>query len=147
MKTFDRFGPLAARTALALIFLSSGLSKLAAPESTGSYIASKGLPFGTLLAVAAGVLELAAGTSVLLGLRARWGAFALIAFLIPVTLIFHNPFGLQGTAAQMQMIQFMKNLAIAGGLLAIAAFGSGPVSLDARVGAGHPLAVGTRPTH
>lgn len=144
MKTLDRFGPLAARVAIALMFLSSGLFKLADPASTGGYIASKGLPLGTFLAVAAGVFELAGGASVLLGLRARWGALALVAFLIPVTFVFHNPWGLQGMAAQLEMIQVMKNLAIAGGLLAIAAFGSGPVSLDARLGARRLLVVGAK---
>jgi putative oxidoreductase len=129
-KTLEQYGPLGARVSLALIFLVSGVSKLADPGAVAGYIAAKGLPLATLLAVSAGVLEVAGGLLVLLGLRARWGALALAAFLVPTTLIFHNPIGLEGMAAQMETIQLMKNLAIMGGLLAIGAFGPGSLSLD-----------------
>lgn len=128
--TLEKFGPLGARSLLALIFIMSGFSKLSDPAATGEYIASMGLPMPALLAVAAGALELAGGLLVFLGLRARWGALALAAFLVPTTVIFHNPAGLEGMAAQMQTIQVMKNLAIMGGLLAVASFGSGALSLD-----------------
>jgi len=132
---FDQLGPLAGRSALALIFIVSGLGKLADPAATGAYIASKGLPLATLLAVLAGALEVAGGLSVALGARARWGAIALAAFLVPVTIIFHNPAGLEGMALQMEMVQVFKNLAILGGLLTVASLGAGPVSLDARFAA------------
>lgn len=132
---FDQLGPLAGRSALALIFIVSGLGKLADPAATGAYIASKGLPLATLLAVLAGALELAGGLSVALGARARWGALALAAFLVPVTIIFHNPAGLEGMAAQMEMVQVFKNLAILGGLLTVASLGAGPLSLDSRLAA------------
>jgi putative oxidoreductase len=130
MNKLEKFGPLAARAALALIFLLSGFGKLAAIQSTAGYIASKGLPAPALLAVTAGLVELIGGASLLVGWRARWGALALIAFLVPVTLLFHNPAGLEGMAAQMEVIQFLKNLAIAGGLLSVASFGPGQLSLD-----------------
>lgn len=126
----DRSGPLAARFGLALIFVASGLAKLADPVSTGALIESRGLGMGTAFALAAGGLELLAGASVLLGFRARWGALALAGFLVPATLMFHNPIGLDAAALQFEMIQIMKNVAIGGGLLAIAAYGSGPLSLD-----------------
>jgi putative oxidoreductase len=131
-KGFEHYGPAAGRTALALIFILSGLNKLADPAGTGMYIASKGLPLGTLLAVLAGAVEVAGGLSVALGVRARWGALALAGFLVPVTFLFHNPAGLEGMAAQMEVIQVLKNLAILGGLLAVASLGAGPLSLDAR---------------
>ena len=98
--------------------------------ATSGYIASKGLPAPMILGVAAGVLELVAGLALLVGFRARYAALALTAFLVPVTIIFHNPIGLAGVEAQMQVIQVLKNLAIAGGLLAIATRGAGALSLD-----------------
>ncbi len=130
---FDHVGPLAGRSALALIFIVSGLGKLADPATTGAYIASQGLPLATLLAVLAGALEVAGGLSVALGARARWGAIALAAFLVPATIIFHNPVGLEGMAAQMEIVQVLKNIAILGGLLTVASLGAGPVTLDARL--------------
>lgn len=137
MTTLERFGPLASRTALAAIFLCSGVSKLADPAGTGGYIASKGLAYGAFLALCAGLLEVAGGTALLLGLKTRWGALALAAFLVPATAIFHNPSGLEGMAAQMEMIQVLKNLAIGGGLLALSSFGPGPYSLEAKLAARH----------
>ncbi len=134
-RSLDQYGPLAGRSALALLFIVSGLGKLADPATTGAYIASKGLPLATLLAVLAGAIEVAGGLSVVLGARARWGALALAAFLVPVTIIFHNPAGLEGMAAQMEMIQVFKNLAILGGLLTVASLGAGPVSVDSRLAA------------
>ena len=72
----------------------------------------------------------AGGLSVLTGFKARWGALALVLFLVPVTAIFHNFWTLQGMEQQMQMIHFMKNLAIMGGLLSIVARGAGLASVD-----------------
>jgi putative oxidoreductase len=137
-KSLDTFGPLAARVALALIFVMSGFAKLADPAATAGYIASKGLPLASLLAVLAATLELAAGLALVLGAKTRWAALALAAFLVPVTLIFHNPAGLEGMAAQMQMIQLLKNLSILGGLLAVASFGPGRISVDARLASRRP---------
>jgi putative oxidoreductase len=141
MMKLEKYGPLAARASLALIFLLSGFGKLAALGSTAGYIASKGLPAPALLAMTAALVELVGGASVLLGWKARWGALALIAYLVPVTLLFHNPAGLEGMAAQMEVIQFLKNLAIAGGLLAVASFGPGQLALEGRRARG---AVGAR---
>lgn len=132
MDKLEKYGSLAGRVLIALIFVLSGFLKLTDTVGTAGYIASKGLPIANVLAVVAGVVEIAGGASLILGLKTRWGALLLAAYLIPVTLIFHNPAGLEGMAAQMEKVQFMKNLAIFGGLLAVAALGAGPVSLDAR---------------
>lgn len=72
------------------------------------------------------------GVSVLAGWKTRWGVTALLAFLAPVTVVFHGFWAYSGAEAQLQMIQFLKNLAIAGGLLALGAAGPGPISVDAR---------------
>jgi len=120
----------AGRVLLSLIFIVSGLTKIANWSGTAQYMASKGMiavPFFLAMAI---LFELAGGLSVLTGFKARWGALALVLFLVPVTAIFHNFWTLQGMEQQMQMIHFMKNLAIMGGLLSIVARGAGLASVD-----------------
>ncbi len=123
----QKYTPLVARTFLSIIFLRSGITKIFGFAGTQEYMASQGIPTGLtgVLLLAAIVLEILGGLSVLLGYRARWGAIALLVFLVPTTLIFHTDF-----ADSMQVIQFLKNLAIVGGLLMIVSYGSGPLSCD-----------------
>jgi putative oxidoreductase len=82
--------------------------------------------------VASIVVELGASVMLILGWKARWGALALVVFMIPITAVFHNPWAGDPSQAQMQMIHLMKNLSITGGLLMVAAFGAGAWSLDRR---------------
>jgi putative oxidoreductase len=119
-----------ARLGVGAIFLISGVGKLAAWSATAAFAGSKGVP--TALLAAATVLELLGAISVLAGWKARWGAAALVAFLVPVTLVFHNFWAYQGAEAQLQTVQFLKNVSIGGGLLAIFAAGPGALSVDAR---------------
>ena len=120
------FIPLIARIFLSLIFLSSMLGKIGNFEGTAGYMQKMGMTFATeFFLVGAIVLLALGGLSVLLGYRAKLGAVLLMIFLVPATLIFHTDF-----ADKLQMIMFMKNLAIMGGLLMVHAYGSGPYSLD-----------------
>lgn len=130
MDTINRFSPPLGRLLLSLIFITSGINKILNFSGTAGYMESKGMPLVPLFLTAAIVLELAGGLSLLLGFKARVGALLLIVFLIPTTLIFHNFWALEGADRQMQMIHFMKNLAILGGLLVVFGLGPGPVSLD-----------------
>jgi putative oxidoreductase len=123
---------LAARILLAVLFISSGWGKLAGFEATVGYIASMGLPLPQLGAVLAIVVELGAGLALLFGLRTRWAALALAVFTVLAALLFHNYWAVPPEQLMMQQIQFMKNLAITGGLLAIAAFGAGAWAIDGR---------------
>jgi putative oxidoreductase len=124
------FIPLIARIFLSLIFLSSLAGKLGNFQGTAAYMQKMGMTFATEFFLFGAIVLLAAGgLSVLLGYRAKIGAVLLLVFLIPATLIFHTDF-----ADRIQMIMFMKNLAIMGGLLMITAYGSGPFSLDRRQG-------------
>jgi len=116
----DRLIHLAGRSLVALVFLTSGIGKLMALQGTAAYMRSKGLPAAPILAVAAAALELTAGALVAAGMRARAAALALGAFLVVVTAIFHNPWGLPPAEAQAQAQQVFKNLAILGGLVLIA---------------------------
>lgn len=131
-----RYMPLTGRVLLAMIFLLSGLNKVMNPESTQQYMTANGMTWATtLFYLGAIALELGGAVSLLLGYWTRIGAWALIVFMIPTTLIFHSNFGELN-----QMTHFLKNLAMTGGLLYVASFGPGLVSLDARLGgwATHP---------
>jgi putative oxidoreductase len=128
---------LVARLGLGAIFLISGVGKLAAWSATAAFAGSKGVP--TVLLAAATVLELLGAISVLTGWKARWGAAALVAFLVPVTLVFHDFWAYQGAEAQLQTIQFLKNVGIGGGLLAFFVAGPGALSVDARLSRVDPV--------
>ena len=127
----EKYGSLVARLAVAAIFVHGGWDKLGGIEGTAAYIASQGLPAAELGARLAALLELFGGLALALGVGTRWASLALAIFLVPATWFFHSPVGLDGAAAQMQMIHVYKNLAIAGGLLAFTAFGGGSLTLEA----------------
>ena len=122
-----RYLPLLGRLLLVAPFLASLMGKVLDFGGTQQYMASYGMPLTGLLLAGAIALELAGGLSVLLGYRARWGAVALIVFLIPATLVFHTDF-----SDQEQIIHFLKNLSILGGLVLVIAHGAGALSLDRR---------------
>jgi putative oxidoreductase len=115
------------RILLASLFLMSGASKLGAPAATMAYIASAGLPSAGVVYALTLVVEIGAGLLLLIGFQARLAAAVLALFTIAAAFLFHNNF-----ADQNQIIHFLKNFAIAGGLLQIAAVGAGRLSLDAR---------------
>ena len=119
----------AGRVALAAIFVMSGLAKLADPGATQGYIASAGLPFPVLSCWGAAALEILGGAALVVGLKTRAAAVALAVFSIVTAIVFHSQF-----PDQNQMVHFMKNIAIVGGLLQVAAFGAGAISADARIG-------------
>lgn len=119
--------PLVGRTAIAAIFVLSGLSKLAAPAATIGYIQSVGLPLPQVSLAIALVVELLGGVALILGYRTRLVASVLAVFAIATALAFHSALGDQN-----QFIHFFKNVAIAGGLLNVIALGGGAWSLDAR---------------
>ena len=121
---------LAGRILLALIFIISGWGKITAFAGTAGFIASKGMPMPEVMAAGAIAVEFLGGLALLAGFKARWAALVIFLFLIPTTLIFHNPSGLAGQEAQGQMINLMKNLAIMGGMLMVFAFGAGKYSID-----------------
>lgn len=119
--------PLIGRIAIAAIFILSGFSKLTAPGATIGYIASAGLPVPQLALAAAILVELGGGILLILGYRTRLVAALLAIFSVVTALAFHSALDDQN-----QFIHFFKNLAMAGGLLQVAAFGAGRLSLDAR---------------
>jgi putative oxidoreductase len=119
--------PALGRLLIAAIFLLSGVGKIFAPEQTQAYIAAAGLPLPFAAYVVALLAEVGGGALLVVGYQTRAVALALAAFTLATAFGFHHNF-----ADQNQMIHFMKNLAITGGLLQVAAFGAGRFSLDAR---------------
>src|SRR4051794_9943150 len=118
---------LAGRVLLAAIFVMSGLGKVAAPAVTLAHIKAAGLPLAPLGLAGAALIEIGGGLALILGYRTRAAATILALFAIVTALIFHS-----ALSDQNQMIHFFKNVAMAGGLLQVVAFGSGGLSLDAR---------------
>ncbi len=122
---------LAGRSLLSLIFVLSGLMKLSTFSHSLEYLHSNGIVHGAsfFLAVAL-VIEILGGFMLMTGTVARIAGLILFLYLIPVTLIFHDFWNYTGADHQMQMINFLKNLAIMGGLLSITASGPGRYSVD-----------------
>ena len=130
MHALNRYGPLVGRILIALIFVLSGFSKLMGFEGTLGYIASKGLPLPQLAAISAIIIELGGGFMLVFGWKARWAAAVLLVFTAFAALIFHNFWAVPPDQAQNQMIHFMKNISMMGGLLYVLVYGSGPLSLS-----------------
>ena len=122
-----RYLPFVGRLLIGLPFAMSGLGKLAAFGQTTAMIAAAGLPVPPLAYVVAVAVELGGGLLLIAGYQTRLVATALALFSIATAVSFHNNF-----ADQNQMIHFLKDVMIAGGLLQIAAFGAGAISLDNR---------------
>ena len=123
---------LASRLLLAALFLPAGIGKLTGFAGTVGYIGSVGLPLPIVGAVLAIVAEAGGGIALLLGLQTRIAALVLAVFTLVAGVFFHAFWAAAPEAAQMQQIMFMKNIAIAGGLLMLTAFGPGALSLDAK---------------
>jgi putative oxidoreductase len=115
------------RVLLGLMFLISGAHKIADPHGTQQYMIMMGMTWmTTLFYIGAVAVEVAGSLSLLLGYRARAAGWLLFLFMIPTTLIFDTNFGDPN-----QMIHFLKNVSIMGGLLYVARYGAGRYSIDA----------------
>jgi putative oxidoreductase len=114
-----------------LIFLMAGANHFS--RQTIAFAASQGVPLASIAVPLSGVLAIAGGLSILLGYRAKLGACLIVVFLVPVTLMMHRFWTVPDPMmAQVQMVMFMKNLAMLGSALLISQFGAGPFSVDSR---------------
>jgi len=118
-----KYSELTARILLGQIFLLAGINKISAYEGTAAYMEAMGVPGMLLPAVI--FLEIAGGLMVILGYKTKIAGVALAVFTVVAAVIFHS-----ALSDQMQMILFMKNMAIAGGLLLFVSYGAGALSLD-----------------
>jgi putative oxidoreductase len=124
------FTPLAGRILMSVVFLVSGFFKIGGYTQMVGYAAAKGLPMAGVAVACAAVLELAGGLAILVGFQTKIAAWLLFLYLIPTTFVFHNFWAMQGMDQQNNMIHFLKNVAIMGGLVILAANGAGPYSVD-----------------
>lgn len=131
-QSIEKYVSLIGRILLTAIFLLSGFNKIFGWEGTAAYMTAKGMVAVPIMLAGAIFFEIVGALMIILGFHARIGALMLIIFLIPTTLIFHNFWTYPVEEQQIQMIMFMKNLGLLGGLLIVAAFGSGPLSLDSQ---------------
>ena len=121
------------RILIGAIFLTSGISKLVNTDETVGYMTAMGVPAPETLAIVAGIAEIAGALGLIFGFLTRLAALGLILFMIPTTLVFHAFWTFEGAEHEMQMIQFMKNLAIIGGLATIFAHGPSRYSIDKKI--------------
>lgn len=127
----NSFVTLVGRILFATIFVLSGFFHFSQQDI--GYAAQAGVPMASFLVPASGILALLGGLSILLGYRAKIGAWLVVLFLVPVTLAMHNFWAVKDPMmAQIQMAMFMKNVSMLGGALLISQFGAGPLSLDAK---------------
>ncbi|MGZ3159243.1 MAG: DoxX family protein [Burkholderiaceae bacterium] len=129
--TLQNSTALAGRILLATIFVISGFNKIGGFAGTADYMTSMGVPFASFLLVLTIAMELGGGLLLVAGWQTRWVALAFFLWLIPVTLVFHTASHNPGEA-QNQMIHFLKNVSIMGGMLHVFAYGAGAWSLDGR---------------
>lgn len=123
---------LVGRVLMAALFLPAGVSKIAGFAGTVGYIASKGVPLPEAAAIIAIIVEVGGGLALILGFKMRWAALALALFTLIATLMFHNYWTLPADQQMMQQLMFMKNIAVIGGLLTLAAWGAGAWSMDGK---------------
>jgi len=117
------------RILFSLNFIMAFMSHFSA-QGVG-YAESMHVPMAGFLVPFSGVLAVVGGLSILLGYKAKWGAWLLVIFLIPVTFLMHAFWNVTDQMMmQMQMAIFMKNMAMLGAALLITYFGAGPMSID-----------------
>ena len=126
MEQTNRYLPLLGRLLIGAPFILSGLGKVMAHDATVGYISSVGLPLPQLAWLIAITVEMGGGALLVVGYRARPVALVVALFALATALAFHRNF-----ADQNQMIHFLKNVMLVGGLLQIVYFGAGPLSIDA----------------
>ena len=120
----QNLGPLVGRVLIGVLFVIAGVNKIMESEGTMAYMEAHGLPVVIFLLVLTIIIELLGGLMIAFGWYARFSATVIFLFLIPVTLIFHP------VTDPEEVNQFLKNLAIMGGLLYVATYGPGNYSIN-----------------
>ena len=121
------------RILIGAIFLVSGIAKLTDTSGTAGYMDAVGIPYARQLAMIAGCAEILGALSIIFGFLTRLGALGLMLFLVPTTFLFHSFWTFDGAEMKTQLVNFMKNLAIIGGLAMIFAFGPSRYSIDQKI--------------
>lgn len=124
----DSIAVLVGRVFISILFILAGWAKLTAISGTAGYFGSLGLPMPTVSAVVVGLIEFLGGIAILVGFKTRIAALIVALFVLGATVVAHMDF-----SDGMNVMMAQKNLAIAGGLLALAAYGAGSYSIDAKL--------------
>ena len=119
-----------ARILISAIFLASAFNKITHFDATAHMIADKGIPVAAVAAAIAILIELAGGIMIIIGWQTKLAAAVQFVYLVPVTVMYHNFWAAPPEMHDMQMVNFLKNLAIMGGLLILATRGAGASSVD-----------------
>jgi putative oxidoreductase len=125
----QKYGPFIARLLLAQLFIISGVGKIGGFAGTAAFMAGAGLPLASVLLLFTIALEVGGGILLVLGWQVRWVATAFFCFTFLTAVIFHPFWNSDPASVFGQMNNFMKNLAIMGGMLYVVAYGAGPLSL------------------
>jgi putative oxidoreductase len=133
MNSTNDITTLAGRILISVMFLISGFFKVGGYAQIVAYAAAVHLPAPTVAIALAAAVELGCGLAILTGFRTRFAAWLLFLYLLPVTYFFHNFWAVQGQEQQVQMVNFLKNAAIMGGLLVLSVSGAGAYSVDAKL--------------
>jgi putative oxidoreductase len=129
--------PFLGRLFMTYIFATSGIAKIFSWDANIAYISTRHLPFTPVLLAIALVIEVGGSICLITGYQARTAAIVMFAYMVFLTVLFHNYWGASGMLAGMQETHFRKNLAIMGGLLMIGAFGPGKWAIQRRVRSTH----------
>jgi len=124
---------LAGRLLLASLFLPAGIGKLTGFAGTIAYISSAGLPMPALAATAALIVEIGGGAALIAGAGTRIAALVLALFTLVASFVFHAYWAVPADQQYVTQLLFFKNIAVAGGLLTLVAWGAGAWSIDARM--------------
>ncbi len=127
------FLPVSGRIFISLIFLISGIGKIVHWDNYLNILSTKMIPADALLLFIAIIVEIAGGLLILIGYKARYAAMILFLYLLPVSLLTHNFWAFTGAQFTIQLINFLKNMAIMGGMLYLAHYGAGPFSVDRKI--------------
>jgi len=120
---------LVGRVFYSLIFIMASIGHFS--HAAVVYAANQGVPMASIFVPISGLIAFLGGLSILLGFKAKWGAWLIVIFLVPVTLMMHRFWGVADPMiSALQKAMFLKNLSLLGAALLIAYFGSGPFSID-----------------
>jgi len=140
----DRWGLVLGRFLISVIFILSGAGKLMQFAGTATMMAGKGIPLANVALVLSILVEIGGGLALLTGFKVRYVAPIMALWLVPVTLVFHNFWAYQGADQQMQMANFLKNVAIMGGLLIAAYADRSVIARTSATGAAAGVLSGTK---
>lgn len=131
----QKYGPFVARVLLAQVFVISGLTKALAFGKTSAFMFNRGMPMADVLLVCAILLEVGGGLALIAGYKVRWVATAFVGFTLIATFVFHPFWAVEVGRFANELNNFMKNIALMGGLIYVMVYGPGPYALERDSGA------------